>query len=53
MTVSERKLQILLNINQQTVANLIDELARVTVENDELKSKAVESSPKSPPPHKK
>lgn len=39
MTVSERKLQILLNINQHTVSSLVDEMAKLSVENEELKEK--------------
>ncbi len=44
MTVAEKKLQILVNMNQMVVTALIDQLAAISVENDELKA------PKDPAP---
>ena len=48
MTVSERKLQILLNINQHTVSSLVDEMAKLSVENEELKAKVAKLEAEEP-----
>lgn len=46
MTVSEKSKEILLNINQAAVKNLVDELARVAVENESLKAQLLEMKKK-------
>ena len=49
MTVAEVKSSILAQLNQQALSNVIDQLATLAVENEELKKRIAELTPKEAP----